>query len=141
MTGLHNLRTGSNVTMPQIRTSTYQNSFFLQSIKNWNKLSKKDRELGTICTFKEHQNKRSGFKNNHLYHLYSSRAATNHTRIRLGLSGLASQRCDYKHIEDPKCQKCNAKVEDPAHYFLACPIYAACRVEFMGEVCRILQDN
>jgi hypothetical protein len=77
--------------MPQIRALTYQNSFFPQSIKNWNELSKKDRE---ICTFKEHQNKKSGFKNNHLYHLYSSKAATNHTRIKLGLSGLASQCCD-----------------------------------------------
>jgi hypothetical protein len=39
--------------MPQIRTLTYQNSFFPQSIKNWNELSKIDRDIGTISTFKE----------------------------------------------------------------------------------------
>jgi hypothetical protein len=59
----------------------------------------------------------------------------------LGLSGLASQRFEYKHIDDPKCQKCNAKVEDPAHYFLACPAYKNCRVEFLAEVCHVLQIN
>jgi hypothetical protein len=138
---VYNLRTGSNITMPQIKTSTYQNSYFPQSIKDWNELAPKYREIGTLVTFKEHQKKNIGYKTNHLYHLYSSKAAINHTRIRLGLSGLASQRCDYKHIKDPKCIKCNAKVENPAHYFLNCPAYAAHRVEFLGEICRILHNH
>jgi hypothetical protein len=137
----YNLRTGSNITMPQIKTSTYQKSYFPQSIKDWNELAYKDREIGTIATFKEYQKKKLGYKINHTYHLYSSRAAVNHTRIRLGLSGLASQRHDYKHIKDPKCIKCNAKVENPAHYFLNCPAYAAHRAEFLAETCHILQIN
>jgi hypothetical protein len=137
----YNLRTGSNITMPQLKTSTYQNSFFPKSIKNWNELAMKDREIGTIQTFKEHQKKNSGFKVNVLYHLLSSKAATNHTRIRLGLSGLASQRYDYKHITDPKCIRCNAKSESPAHYFLKCPSYAAQRIDFLREICQILQNN
>jgi hypothetical protein len=137
----YNLRTGSNITMPQLKTTTYQNSFFPKSIKNWNELAVKDREIGTIQTFKEHQKKNSGFKVNVLYHLLSSKAAINHTRIRLGLSGLASQRFDYKHITDPKCIQCNAKSESPAHYFLMCPSYAAQRIEFLRETCHILQTN
>jgi hypothetical protein len=137
----YNLRTGQNVTMPQQKTSTYQNSFFPKSIKNWNELSIRDREVGTIQTFKEHQKKTSGFKVNILYHLYSSKSAINHTRIRLGLSGLASQRFDYKHIKDPICTRCNAKSESPAHYFLKCPSYAAHRPFFLREICLIFQNN
>ena len=138
---IYNLRTGCNITMPQIKTSTYQNSYFPQSIKDWNNLAKIDKEIISINTFKEHQKKNSGYKVNHLYHLYSTKAALNHTRIRLGLSGLASQRLDYKHITDPKCLQCNAKVESPVHYFLTCPAHAAHRDEFFGEVCRILHEN
>jgi hypothetical protein len=124
-----------------MKTSTYQNSYFPQSIKDWNELATRDREIGTINTFKEHLKKKSGFKVNHLYHLYSTKAALNHTRIRLGLSGLASQRFDYKHIKDPKCTRCNAKSESPAHFFLTCPLYAAHRVEFLGQICHVLQNN
>jgi hypothetical protein len=137
----YNLRTGHNVTMPQLKTSTYQNSFFPQSIKNWNELPTKNREVGTIHTFKEHQKKNSGYKINILYHLFSSKAAINHTRIRLGLSGLASQRFDYKHIKNPICIRCNAKSESPAHFFLLCPSYAAQRIDFLREICLILHNN
>ena len=101
----------------------------------------KDREIDTIHTFKEHQKKNSGFNVNVLYHLYSSKAAINDTRIRLGLSGLASQRFDYKHIKDPKCSRCNAKSESPAHFFLTCPSYAAHRIDFLREICHIFQNN
>jgi hypothetical protein len=137
----YNLRTGTNITMPQIRTSTYQKSYFPQTIHDWNELSLAVRSIGTIASFKEYQKKNSGYKVNTLFHLYSSRAAINHTRIRLGLSGLASQRFNYNHITDPKCLQCNANVEDPAHYFLDCPAFDAQRISFIGEICRILRNN
>jgi hypothetical protein len=137
----YNLRTGSNISTPQQKTSTYQKSYFPQSIKDWNMLALEVREIKTIDTFKEYQKKKSGFINNHLYHLYTTKAALNHTRIRLGLSGLASQRRDYNHIKDAKCIKCNDKCESPAHYFLNCPAYNAHRAEFLNETCRILQEN
>ena len=137
----YNLRTGTNITMPQQKTTTYQNSFFPKSIKDWNEQTTKDREIGTINTYRDHHKKNSGFKVNVLYHLYSSKAAINHTRIRLGLSGLASQRFDYKHITDPKCIRCNAKSESPAHFFLTCPSYSVQRADFIREICQIFQNN
>jgi hypothetical protein len=137
----YNLRTGSNITIPQQKTTTYQNSFFPKSIKDWNEQTKEEREIGTINTYKEHHKKNSGFKVNVLHHLFSSKSATNHTRIRLGLSGLASQRFDYKHITDPKCIGCNAKSESPAHFFLSCPSFTAHRTDFIRETCQIFQNN
>jgi hypothetical protein len=54
---------------------------------------------------------------------------------------LASQRKDYNHIENPKCPTCNAKCEDPTHYFLLCPTYEAPRADFLEGICQILYDN
>jgi hypothetical protein len=34
----YDLRTGMNITQPQTKTTTYQKSFFPQSIKDWNNL-------------------------------------------------------------------------------------------------------
>jgi hypothetical protein len=137
----YSLRTGSNITMPITKTATYQKSFFPHSIHDWNQLPKAIRDVGTIDTFKEYHKKSTGLKVNHLYHLYSDRAALNHSRIRMGLSGLAAQRTKYNLIKDPTCIKCNAKSEDPTHFFLLCPAYAVHRNEFLGETCRVLQNN
>jgi hypothetical protein len=113
-----------NITQPQIRTTTYQKSFFPQSINDWNSLSKPIREINSMTGFKDHQKKYSGYKCNRLYHHNCSRAAVNHTRLRLGLSGLASQRYDYKHINNPECVYCGALKEDLTHYFLLCPTFS-----------------
>jgi hypothetical protein len=76
---------------------------------------------------------------NKLYHHDSSRAAIHHTRLRLGLSGLSSHRCDYNHINDPACPSCAAKIEDPHHYFIACPTFAGPRDRLLRETSIILQ--
>jgi hypothetical protein len=132
---------GSNITVPQTKTTTYQKSFFPASVKNWNELNKQMRETKTIDTFKDNLKKSSGYNNNKLFNHFSNKAAVNHTRMRLGLSALASHRCDYKHIDNPKCTKCNAKEEDPLHFFLICPSYAAHRDNFLDAICNILYTN
>ena len=116
----YNLRSGMDVTAPQTRTATYQKSFFPQTIKDWNSLGRTVREVDNITKFKDHLKTNTGYKTNKLYQHSISKSAINQTRMRLGLSGLSSQRFDYKHIDDPKCLTCNAKIEDPEHYFLTC---------------------
>jgi hypothetical protein len=137
---IYNLRSGGNITTPQSKTATYQNSFYPQSIDDWNKLNLDIRNVKTIETFKDHQKKNCGFKTNNLYHQYPSKAVTNHTRLRLGLSGLSSHRCDYNHINNPKCPLCPSRREDPEHFFLTCPAHEAHRDEFMRNVCQILHS-
>ena len=137
----YDLRSGMNITTPQMRTTTYQQSYFPKSIKDWNELEMTARACPSIESFKEYHKKRSGFRVNPLFRKYSSKAAINHTRIRLGLSGLSSQRHDYNHIDNPKCLTCNAKCEDPAHYFLLCPSYEAARADFLEDLCQILHAN
>jgi hypothetical protein len=137
---IYNLRTGMNITTPLPKTVTYQKSFFPQSIKDWNNLPQQTRESTSLSSFKDYQKKTTGYKTNPNYHHNSSNAAITHTRIRLGLSGLSSQRFNYNHIASPQCLTCGAANEDPTHYFLLCPTYAAPRPAFLEGICDILDD-
>ena len=85
---IYDLRSGMNITVPPVRTTYYQKSFFPQTISDWNELNPSIRNVGTLSTFKEHLKKMSGYKPNKLFHHNSNKAAINHTRIRLGLSRL-----------------------------------------------------
>jgi hypothetical protein len=137
----YNLRSGMNITLPQSKTTTYQKSYFPKTIRDWNALETSVKEIKTLETFKEYHKKKSTYKTNYLYHEGTSRASINHTRMRLGLSGLSSQRKDYNHIDNSKCQRCSALCEDPHHYFILCPVYSVPRVNFLENICQILYDN
>jgi hypothetical protein len=130
-----------NITQPPTNTTAYQKSYFPQTIKDWNSLPLNIRNSPSIATFKENMKKTLGPKANPLFKYNSSKTSINHTRIRLGLSGLASQRCDYNHIKDPKCQTCGAKTEDPQHFFLTCPTYNGFRPIFLQKISDILTAN
>ena len=123
------------------KTTTYQKSFFPQSIKDWNNLTPNQRNCPSISSFKDNLRKKLGLKANPLLKNNSNKTTINHTRIRLGLSGLSSQRCDYNHIKDPKCPTCGAKTEDPQYYFLLCPTYNGLRPIFLQKTCDILTEN
>jgi hypothetical protein len=137
----YDLRTGMNITAPQQRTTTYQNSFFPHTINDWNNLPLNIREIPTLDSFKETIKKSAGPKPNKLYHHSNSAAEINQTRMRLGLSGLSAQRFEYNHIADPKCLICGAQNESPLHYLLLCPTYQIPRQTFLIEVCEVLQRN
>ena len=130
-----------NISIPQQRTSTYQNSFFPKTIKDWNSLDRPSRLLTTTLSFKEFLKKSTTQKTNKLYHHDSSKAAMTHTRMRLGLSGLSSHRHDYNHINNPKCPTCAGKVEDPSHFFLLCSTFARHRPALIIETCNILSSH
>jgi hypothetical protein len=139
----YNLRTGMNISTPPQRTTSYQSSYFPQSIKDWNGLEANLKGSVSLAAFKDCQKKKtdSKYKTNHLFHHSNSKEAINHTRIRLGLSGLASQRFDYNHIDSPKCTRCPSKMEDPIHFFLTCPVFAIPRADLLQEVTDILHAN
>jgi hypothetical protein len=137
----YDLRAGMNITAPLQRTTTYQKSFFPQTISDWNSLPLNTREIPTINSFKDTLKKATNPKPNKLYHHSNSPEAINHTRMRLGLSGLSAHRYEYKHIDDPKCLICNARTESPLHYFILCPAYQDPRQIFLREVCDVLIRN
>jgi hypothetical protein len=126
-----------NITIPVQRTTTYQKSFFPQSIKDWNNLDIKIRQAPSLENFKDTLKATSNQKPNPLYHHNNNRAAIQQTRMRLGLSALSSQRFEYNHIDTPKCNFCNANIEDPMHFFMTCPTFSLPRPEFMINACAI----
>jgi hypothetical protein len=134
----YNLRTSENITIPPQRTSTYQQSFYPHTIKDWNNLDRDIRNSPSVNSFKDKLKKSTGITTNKLYFHDSSKAAINQTRMRLGLSGLSSQCHAYKHIDQPTCLTCGTKSEDPAHYFLLCPTFATPRPRLLQETCNIL---
>jgi hypothetical protein len=130
-----------NITMPPLRTTTYQKYFFPQTITDWNNLDNGTKNLPSLNSFKDNLKKTSSPKPNPLFHHDCSKAAINHTRIRLGLSGLSAHRFNYNHIQDPSCPTCDAAREDSTHFFLLCPTYSTQRLNFIINVCEILFDN
>ena len=63
-----------------------------------------------------------------------SHGAINHSRIRMGLSGLNQQRKSYNFINDCSCQLCGNVCEDAMHYLLFCRSYRALRIELLGNL-------
>ena len=60
--------------------------------------------------------------------------AINHSRIRMGLSGLNFHRRRVGFISDSKCGHCTARSENPGHFFLDCPAYAAQRADLLHNL-------
>ena len=73
-----------------------------------------------------------------LYSRFLGKAAVNHTRMRLGLSALNSQRYKYNIVPSPSCERCGASKEDPYHIFFVCPAYAVPRQTLTQDLNRIL---
>ena len=73
-----------------------------------------------------------------LYSRFLGKAAVNHTRMRLGLSALNSQRYKYNMVPSPSCERCGTPKEDPYHIFFVCPVYAVPRQTLTQDLNRIL---
>ena len=59
----------------------------------------------------------------------------------MGLSGLNSHRKHYHFIENANCPNCQHKNEDPTHFLLVCPAYAAQRVDMIRELQNIIPTH
>ena len=58
------------------------------------------------------------------------------SRIRIDLSALNAQRKRYNFIESSKCNYCNHRCENPKHFFLYCPAFAAQRQVMLDDMDR-----
>jgi hypothetical protein len=137
----YNLRNVEDITSPMGRKAGYINSFMPSAIKLWNGLDRKIRSRTSIDSFKYHLKKAKNKKQNKLYPKFNGPKAINHTRMRMGLSGLKSQRHDYNHVPDSKCDFCGARKEDPMHFFLQCPVFAPMRIILLANVTSLYQTK
>jgi hypothetical protein len=129
----YNLRNAENIVLPPGNKQGYTNSFFASAVRLWNSLDRELRNKDSIDSFKYTLKKSKCLSKNKLYPRFSGYKAINHTRLRLGLSGLKSQRHDYNHVPNATCDYCGARKEDTLHYFLQCCVFAQPRIVLLNE--------
>jgi len=130
----YNLRNKNDIVVPRSKKNYFLKSFIPSSIKTWNETSLAIRHS---VSFEALKTKLRSIYCNTSYGLFLShegKGAINHSRIRMGLSGLKSQRKKYHFIPEATCDTCNAKSENPSHYFLHCPTFAAQRQQMLREL-------
>ena len=126
----YNLCSTHKMDLPFTRFTCYRRSFFHVVIREWNNLtydtiiapSIKDFKIA-ICKKKEP---------NMLYYYEQRWPSIHHARIRMACRKL-NQHLFHNHlIDNPSCA-CGHPVEDPTHFFLNCPRYAATRTDFKSN--------
>jgi hypothetical protein len=128
------LRNAENISLPPGKKTGYSNSYMPSTIRMWNRLSPATKGRGSLNSFKFHLKKTTCRKKSKLYSKFNGAKAINHTRMRLGLSGLKSQRHDYKHVPLPTCDYCGARREDVMHFMFQCGVFNTKRVVLMNQI-------
>jgi hypothetical protein len=129
----YNLRNANNIALPMGKKTAYVNSFMPSAVRLWNGLNTDIKKSNTLSSFK-YNLKKSKPKKVKLYSKFNGKSAINHTRIRLGLSGLKSQRCDYNHVDNRRCDFCGAKKDDAMHYLLQCSVFTTMRTTLLSSI-------
>ena len=106
----YRLRSLDNMSLPTpfARLSCVKNSFLNSSITSLNSLDKIIRSSSSYLSFKSKllkRNKCNSHFNPILYSRFLGKAAVNHTRMRLGLSVLNSQRYKYNMVPSTSCER------------------------------------
>ena len=138
---MYNLRNRENITLVQTKKMFYGNSFLPASVNDWNKLPIDLRNSVSLDIFKERYKSLFLSKSIPFYKTGLGIGALNHTRLRLGVSGLRSHLFKYNIIESPVCNFCNIAIENEVHYVLHCPTFAAQRNILLSNLINIIPFN
>lgn len=132
-----NLRNKNNFIMIKTKKNYVLKSFIPASIKAWNESDNKVKVMPSVESLKMY------FKAKKCYYLKfesKQRGDVFLGRIRMGLSALNAQRHSYHLIENAKCELCGHRREDPLHYFLFCPNFAAFRQHMINSLVVVLPN-
>ena len=130
----YNLRRSNQIQLPRCRTTLFFKSFLPSTIRLWNGLDPPLRSLPTLSRFKGNIRLSRLVRTNKLYIVGHGYGALNLGRIRMGLSALNVHRRKYNFINHSNCPNCTATREDPVHFFLDCPRYAAPRQTLLASL-------
>ena len=122
----YNLRDEDNLRIPYCRLSSYKNSFFPRSIKNWNELNREAKTSNSLYCFRRVL-KRTNNELNILFYYGERWASVHHARMRMGCSKLHKDLFQNLHVVDSAACSCGARIEDAKHFFFHCPHYANIR--------------
>ena len=126
-----NLRSGNNFQIPKCNTNSYQKSFLIQTLNDWNNLPENIKSLESINQFKNYL-KKDIKKAPVYYYIGDRRSQILHVRLRLGCSSLNSDLFRNHLRDDDKCA-CGHP-ETSHHYFLECRRYIEIRHETLNRL-------
>ena len=140
-TRVHNtgriLRNANEHTIPSIRTSSFQQSFFPSTSKLWNHLHQSTRSL-SYPSFKRAISERLGVPRPPAYYEIGSKIGNLlHTRLRTEMSHLNSHLFQIQKHTTAKCS-CGHPIENVRHYILYCPNYINERIKLNDNISEIL---
>ncbi len=136
-TTMYNLRNARDIVLPRSRTVSFRRSFLPSAVHQWNGLDLTLRSQPTLSRFSSHIKQTKCRLKNRLYASGNGHGPVNHSRMRMGLSALNGHRHRYHFIDSSKCVNCNSPLENPQHYFLDCPLYAAQRQALFANLANI----
>ena len=117
----YNLRNSQDLSMPSMKSQSYQNSFIPTTTKSWNNLSPATRSITSLRDFKNQWTKHD--ERIPKYYYTGNRAGQIIlSRMRMGCSPLKADLHSMHIINDTRCE-CGHPYEDHAHYFFDCPRY------------------
>ena len=118
-------RSRSNFMHLHSRTNLYRNSFFPQTVRDWNNLPEYIRSIPSLSSFKSYL-----FKDKSeppYYNIGNRKSQIHHARLRMNCSPLKSTLFQKNLVESPFCS-CNSNiVETTKHFLLDCPKYSSIR--------------
>ena len=124
---VYNLRNPHCYEQPTGRTIRYSNSYFQNTISEWNLLDNKVRNSSTISQFKENLLGIIRPSKNPTYNIRDILGIRLLTKLRVEFSALNGHR--FKHnfaCLSPMCV-CGTGTEDNEHFLLHCPLYSILR--------------
>ena len=137
----YNLRNPDSIPIPKTTKNYFLKSYIPSSIKAWNDTTADIRRSKSTEALKAKLAKLYGSKLYPLYLLGDGPGGINHSRLRMGLSGLNAHRKKYHFIQEATCQYCNFKHEDPVHYLLHCPAFAVHRQQMLQDLASDVPDT
>jgi hypothetical protein len=137
----YNLRNHDIIPILRTKKNYYLKSYIPSAIKVWNDTRIDIRRALSLQSLKSKLSDLYGSTSYHLYLSEDGNGAVNHSRIRMGLSGLNAHRKKYNFIPQGACSYCNHKTEDPKHYLLKCPAFAVHRQRMLDDLVRDVPDT
>ena len=130
----YNLRNPSAYEQPAARTVRFSNTYFRNTLFEWNLLDSKIQNATTITQFKKKLVSIFRPVKNSTYRVSDIPGIRLLTRLRLQFSALNEHRL--RHAFDclsPVCN-CGLDIEDNEHFLLYCPQYYIFRLDLFGQL-------
>jgi hypothetical protein len=135
----YHLRNRTDLEVPMARLVSYSQSFFPAATRLWNDFTDAIKNSPSVASFKHNYLKKHPRPAvNPLYYRGERRSAVNHSRMRIGCSGLNHDLCNNLHVIDsPACTCPSGEDETAEHFLLHCRNYTAVRLTMVNTLAQL----